>query len=199
MAGVWVEAEGLAGMGQGQAGGLAGMGAGRRAVSVPVLSPILTPHSSQAVRKPLAWLWGGGLEAAAAQGSGPACPPPPPACAGSQRDEKSCWRGLSAPAGKGHPLKRSQVCTCHAWTHMLYIPHTPGQTLANIPTRAHTHLWQTSTYTLPLQDAAGTPLPPRNPHAPMVNSSKVMAVALWPRALLTLIETLYLTVENRCM
>ena len=36
MAGVWAEAEGLAGMGQGQAGGLAGMGAGRRAVSVPV-------------------------------------------------------------------------------------------------------------------------------------------------------------------
>lgn len=58
MVGVWAEAEGLAGMGQGQAGGLVGMEAGRRAVSVPALSPILTPHSSQAVRKPLAWLVG---------------------------------------------------------------------------------------------------------------------------------------------
>ena len=98
MVGVWAEAEGLAGMGQGQAGGLVGMGAGRRAVSVPALSPILTPHSSQAVRKPLAWLGGGGLEAAAAQGSGPACPPPPPACSGSQRDA-ACVGG----AGKQGP------------------------------------------------------------------------------------------------
>ena len=77
MAGVWAEAEGLVGMGQGQAGGLAGMGAGRRAVSVPVLSPILTPHSSQAVRKPLAWLWGGWIGGCSCTRVWPGLPPSP--------------------------------------------------------------------------------------------------------------------------
>ena len=129
----------------------------------------------------------------------PSLPPSPSCMLWEPETRGRAAGGLSAPAGRGHPLKCSQACTCHAWMYMLYIPHTPGQTHVNIPTHADTHLWQTSAYTLPLQDAAGSPPPPRNPHAPMVNSSKVMAVALWPRALLTLIETLYLTVENRCM
>lgn len=134
-------------------------GGGGRAVSVPVLSPVLTPHSSQAVRKPLAWGGGGGVEAAAAQGSGPACPPPPPACSGSQKDDgKSRWRGLLAPAGEEHPLRCSRAYACHAYVYTLYVPHIPGHTMWTPPpmliyTLANIHL-------LPLEYAAGSrPLP----------------------------------------
>ena len=110
-------------------------------------------------RKEAISVGGGWVEAAAAQGSGPACPPPPRACSGSQRDDgKSRWRGLLALAGEGHPLRCSQVYTCHAYMYTLYVPHIPGHTMWTPPpmliyTLANTHL-------LPLEYAAGThPLP----------------------------------------
>lgn len=83
-----------------------------------------------------------GGEAAAAQGSGPACPPPPLICSRSQRDDgKSCWRGLSAPAGKGHSLKCSQVYTCHAY---VYTRHMYLCTHVNIPPM---HIYTSGTHT----------------------------------------------------
>lgn len=65
---VWLD-----GTGAGQ-GVWLGWRLGRRAVSVPALSPILTPHSLQAVRKPLAV--GGGSEAASCTRVWPSLPPP---------------------------------------------------------------------------------------------------------------------------
>lgn len=138
---------GLAGMEQGQAEGLVGMRIGGSAVSVPVLSPVLTPHSSQAVRKLLV-SGGGGCSCTRVW---PSLPPPPPVCCGSQREDgKSCWRGLSAPAGR-HSLKCSQVHACHTYTYThTYISHIHVHTCKH-PTITHKHLWHTPTYTLLLK------------------------------------------------
>lgn len=175
--------------------GLTGMGVGVRAVSVPVLSPVLTPHSSQAVRKPLAW--GGGWRLQLHKGLAQPAPPPPPEYSGSQREYgKSCWKGLLAPTGKGHPLKYSQVYTCHEHMYTcIYIPHIPMHTCDYPHQCSYTPLAHSHSHTPTGVCCRDHP----TPDAPMVNSSKVIAVALWPRALLTLIETLYLMVENRCM
>lgn len=54
---------------------------------------------------------------------------------------------------------------------MLHIPHTPGQIHVNIPAHADTHLWQISAYTLPLQDAAGSP--PASPQSPRTDGELI--------------------------
>lgn len=141
------QGSGWEGAGAGRGSGSDG-GGGRRAVSVPVLSPVLTPHSSQAVRKPLAWGGGGRLQLH--KGLAQPAPLPPPVCFRSQRDDgKSCW-SLSAPAGKGHSLKCSQVYTCHAYMYTcVYIPHIPVH--AYKCPNAHIRLGHTPTYTFPLE------------------------------------------------
>lgn len=142
-------------------------------------------------RKEAISMGGGGRCSCAGVWPSPA-PFPPVACSLSQRDnEENCWRRRSlCPAGKdihvcNHRCPRGRVCAIvHTREHLHQRAGTP---LA----RSHT-------------PGAGSgpphpPPPPSLPHAPMVNSSKVMAVLLCPKALLTLMETLYLMVENRCM
>lgn len=187
------------GMGQGQAEPVwsmarAGRGSGWdkggvRAVSLP--TPVSCSDTSFITDRKEAISMGGGRCSCAGVWPSPA-PFPPVACSLSQRDnEENCWRRRSlCPAGKdihvcNHRCPRGRVCAIvHTREHLHQRAGTP---LA----RSHT-------------PGAGSgpphpPPPPSLPHAPMVNSSKVMAVLLCPKALLTLMETLYLMVENRCM
>lgn len=137
-----------AGRGTGWDGGVRG-----RTVSVPVLSPVLTPHSSQAVRKPLELGGGGGCSCTRVW---PSLPPlPPAACSGSQKnDQKGCCTSLSALQVKDIHLHIhryichaymctymrtahtcAEACTCHVYICM----HVDIPTNVHVPL-AHIHL-----------------------------------------------------------